>query len=67
MTSYNKANGTYVNQRRDTVTSILRDEWGFSGLVMSDWFAGNVRNDASSAAAQLNAGNDHDRTGRTER
>ncbi len=58
MTSYNKANGTYVNQRRDTVTSILRDEWGFSGLVMSDWFAGNVRNDASSAAAQLNAGND---------
>ena len=58
MTSYNKVNGTYVNQRKDTVTNILRDEWGFNGLVMSDWFAGNVMGDSESAAAQLNAGND---------
>lgn len=58
MTSYNKVNGTYVNQRKDTVTNILRDEWGFNGLVMSDWFAGNVMGDSGSAAVQLNAGND---------
>lgn len=58
MTSYNKVNGTYVNQRKDAVTNILRDEWGFNGLVMSDWFAGNVMGDSESAAAQLNAGND---------
>lgn len=58
MTSYNKVNGTYVNQRKDTVTNILRDEWGFNGLVVSDWFAGNVMGDSGSAAAQLNAGND---------
>ncbi len=58
MTSYNKVNGTYVNQRKDAVTNILRDEWGFNGLVMSDWFAGNVMGDANSAAAQMNAGND---------
>jgi beta-glucosidase len=58
MTSYNKVNGTYVNQRKDAVTNILRDEWGFDGLVMSDWFAGNVMGDTSSATAQMNAGND---------
>ena len=58
MTSYNKLNGTYVNQRKDAVTDILRGEWGFNGLVMSDWFAGNIRNDADSPAKQMNAGND---------
>ena len=58
MTSYNKLNGTYVNQRKDAVTDILRGEWGFNGLVMSDWFAGNIRNDADSVAKQMNAGND---------
>lgn len=46
MTSYNKVNGSYVNERRDAVTSILRDEWGFTGLAMSDWFAGDVSNNA---------------------
>lgn len=42
MTSYNKLNGAYVNHRRDILSDILRDEWGFHGLVMSDWFAGNL-------------------------
>lgn len=42
MTSYNKVNGKYVNQRKDALTNILRDEWQYDGLVMSDWFAGNV-------------------------
>lgn len=46
MTSYNKVNGTYVNERRDAVTDLLRGEWKFDGLVMSDWFAGDVTNNA---------------------
>ncbi|MBY8099515.1 glycoside hydrolase family 3 C-terminal domain-containing protein [Vibrio fluvialis] len=69
MSSYNLVNGTYVNQRKDIMTSILRNEWGFKGLAMSDWFAGNVSGlssdftsyvgrDAESAAKQVRAGND---------
>lgn len=46
MTSYNKVNGTYVNERKDAVTDLLRSEWKFDGLVMSDWFAGDVANNA---------------------
>lgn len=46
MTSYNKFNGTYVNERKDAVTDVLRGEWQFDGLVMSDWFAGDVANNA---------------------
>lgn len=46
MTSYNKFNGTYVNERKDAVTDVLRGEWKFDGLVMSDWFAGDVANNA---------------------
>ncbi|XAW87382.1 glycoside hydrolase family 3 C-terminal domain-containing protein [Vibrio sp. CDRSL-10 TSBA] len=69
MSSYNLLNGTYVNQRKDVMTDILRGEWGFKGLAMSDWFAGNVSGltsdftgdvgrDVESAAKQVSAGND---------
>ena len=37
MTSYNKLNGTYCNESRELIQGILRGEWGFKGLVISDW------------------------------
>lgn len=37
MTSYNKVNGIYDNSSVDLVTTVLRVEWGFDGIVMTDW------------------------------
>jgi len=52
MSSYNKVNGTYTSESRALLTGIVRDDWGFEGLVMSDWFGGQ------NAPAQISAGND---------
>jgi beta-glucosidase len=37
MTAYNKINGTHVSENKLIITDILRKEWGWDGLVMSDW------------------------------
>ncbi len=40
MSSYNSVNGTNTGERLDLMTTVARDEWGFDGFIMSDWWAG---------------------------
>lgn len=43
MSAYNKINGEYANENRHTLKDILRDEWGFDGVVVTDWGGNNDR------------------------
>jgi len=56
MTSYNKVNGTYAANSHDLCTKVLRCEWGFDGVVMTDWFSTN-KGQGDNALA-MKAGND---------
>ena len=60
MTSYNYINGVYTSESKDLVTTILRDEWGYEGTVMTDWFGGK------DGAKQMWAGNDMLQPGKKE-
>lgn len=56
MTSYNKINGIYANNNKDLLTHVLRQEWGFDGLVMTDWTA--TAKGQSDPAKCIESGND---------
>jgi beta-glucosidase len=60
MTSYNYINGVYTSESKDLVQTILRDEWGYEGTVMTDWFGGK------DGAVQMWAGNDMLQPGKDE-
>jgi beta-glucosidase len=53
MCSYNKVNGEYASQHRWLLTDVLREEWGFDGLVVSDWGAVHDRVAALRAGLDL--------------
>ena len=56
MTSYNKVNGVYTPNSHDLCTKVLRNEWGFDGVVMTDWYSTNPGQGDNAAA--MAAGND---------
>ncbi|KAI9371250.1 glycosyl hydrolase family 3 N terminal domain-containing protein [Aspergillus egyptiacus] len=59
MTAYNSVNGTHVSENKKILDSILRKEWGWDGLVMSDWFG------TYSTSESINAGLDIEMPGKT--
>lgn len=63
MSSYNLLNGEHTSQRYDLMETVLRDEWGFGGIVMSDWISDKFDHDGhkypgACAHGAIKAGND---------
>ncbi len=65
MTSYNKINGIHAANNYDLITKVLRDEWGFEGLVMTDWTT-TWHGDNCTARGCVRAGNDLIMPGHTD-
>jgi beta-glucosidase len=59
MSSYNRLNGTFTSEHNWLLSTVLRDEWGYDGIVMSDWFGSH------STAPTVNAGLDLEMPGPT--
>lgn len=53
MSSYNRVNGVYAHESRHLLSEILRDEWGFDGMVVSDWGGSNMASAAAAAGGSL--------------
>jgi beta-glucosidase len=53
MCSYNRINGVYASENRWLLTEVLRDEWGYEGLVVSDWGAVSRRDVGLAAGLDL--------------
>lgn len=53
MTSYNQVNGTYANENKHLLQDILRGEWGFGGLVVTDWGGSNSHTAGVEAGSDL--------------
>ena len=53
MSSYNLINGVYAHENHHLLTEILRDEWGFDGMVVSDWGGSNTAVGAAKAGGSL--------------
>lgn len=53
MSAYNKVNGSYANENRELLESILRQKWGFDGLIVTDWGGSNDRVDGLVAGNAL--------------
>lgn len=59
MSSYNYINGVHAANNYDTLTRVLRDEWGFEGMVMTDWVTtSTLYEDCSEPAECMRSGND---------
>lgn len=59
MCAYNKVNGTHASEHRWLLTEVLRDEWGFEGLVVSDWGAVDDRVAGVAAGLDLEMPSSH--------
>ena len=57
MSAYNKVNGLFAQGNKDLLTSVLRDDWGFRGIVMTDWI-GKREGQGLFTVDQVEAGND---------